>query len=72
LQHIDVDFLNSGVRPEEYESTPNPEDYGRGHGYRQRNPEEYGDVNSSMCGNPEKYVDMNNDKDGRSEEAGDG
>jgi hypothetical protein len=27
LQHIDVDF-NSGVRPEQYESTPNQEDYG--------------------------------------------
>jgi hypothetical protein len=27
LQHIDVDF-NPGVRPEQYKSTPNPEDYG--------------------------------------------
>ena len=27
LQHIDGDF-NSGVRPVQYERTPNPEDYG--------------------------------------------
>jgi hypothetical protein len=44
LQHIDFD-LNYGVRPEEYERTPNPEDYGD-MDTLQRNPENYGNMNN--------------------------